>query len=165
MRIQFRIAALLLDEIRADLARPHPFAFERVGFIIARCTHSTSGIIILAARYVVVPDEGYEHDESVGAMMNQVTIFSAMQLAFTEKVSIFHVHEHPGIGTPRFSNTDQRENAKFTQSFINVRPEYPHGALVLSANSLAGVCWVPGARTSSRIDQFTAVGSHVQKIA
>ncbi len=36
MTIHFKITRLLLEQIREDLSRPHPFAFERVGFLFIK---------------------------------------------------------------------------------------------------------------------------------
>ncbi len=36
MTIHFKITKPLLDQIRGDLSRPHPFAFERVGFLFVK---------------------------------------------------------------------------------------------------------------------------------
>ena len=97
--------------------------------------------------------------------MNHQTILNAMQIAYSEKVSIFHVHTHGNKGVPRFSSIDLRENAKFVPAFRNVRREYPHGAIVLSDTDLIGLCWPPGQEAPSRIDQFILVGSHLEKIS
>jgi hypothetical protein len=163
MKLTFKITDALIQKVRQDLDRPHPYAAERVGFVICRCTRSRSGIIIFGSHYESVPDDGYVDDHSVGAMMNQRTITTAMQIAYSEKISTFHVHTHPGKGKPQFSRIDLRENAKFVRAFINVRPEYPHGALVLSDTDMTGLCWLPGSLKPRRIDQFTVVGSHFRK--
>lgn len=36
MTVHFKIIEQLLDQVRKDLSRPHPFAFERVGFLFVR---------------------------------------------------------------------------------------------------------------------------------
>ena len=38
MKIHIKIAEALLAQVRADLHRRHPFAFERVGFLTAGAT-------------------------------------------------------------------------------------------------------------------------------
>lgn len=164
MRIVLKATTALLDEIRRDLRRPHPFAAERVGFVTARCTRSNQALISIASRYMPVPDNGYVPDPGVGAMMNQATILTAMQAAYTGNVSIIHVHMHDHGGRPSLSTTDRRESAKFMLSFVNVRPEYPHFAVVLSEDSLTGLCWLPGRKTPVAIDRFDIVGPHLQKI-
>jgi hypothetical protein len=163
MKIVLRIRADVLDAARADLRRPHPFAAERIGFFIARPARSAKGLILLVSRYDSVSDDGYARDLRVGAMMNEMTILGAMQMAYTEKVSIIHVHSHGFFGTPSFSRTDLRESARFVQSFVNVRPEYPHGAVVLSDDSAVGRCWLPGGKKPSAIDTFIIVGKSLQK--
>jgi hypothetical protein len=163
MKIAFKLRADLLDAIRADLRRPHPFAAERVGFIIARPTRSKFGVILLASRYVPVPDDGYAENYSAAAVMNEKTIFGAMQLGYAENVSVIHVHLHDHAGPPGFSGIDRRESARFVPAFLGARPEYPHAAVVLSADSLVGLCWIRGYKKPRPISQFVVVGSHLRK--
>src|SRR5574341_1691005 len=65
MKVVLKITSALLHQVRDDLRRPHPFASERVGFLTARCTRSGQGIVVLAAGYLAVPDNGYVPDETV----------------------------------------------------------------------------------------------------
>lgn len=164
MKTVYKITSQLLDVVRSDLRRPHRFAAERVGFLTARCSRGANGILILASKYILVPDDGYVSDPSVGAMMNETTIRSAMQIAYSEKVSITHVHMHDHYGLPSFSGIDRRESAKFVPSFVNVRPEYPHAAVVLSANSVTGLCWLPKRNKPLPIDVFVVVGPRYERI-
>ena len=92
-------------------------------------------------------------------MMGADAIRKALQLAYGLKRSMFHVHAHEHEGRPWFSPTDLRENRKFMLDFWHVRPEYPHGALVLSLDSAAGLCWVQANRKPFRISDFDVVGS------
>src|SRR5689334_11750012 len=87
VKIALRIRADMLDDVLRDLRRPHPFAAERVGFIVARPTRSKAGVVLLASRYIVVPDDGYAEDFSAGAVMNEKTIFRAMQTGYAENAS------------------------------------------------------------------------------
>jgi proteasome lid subunit RPN8/RPN11 len=165
VKITLKIRSELLDEILTDLRRGHPFAAERVGFIIARPTRSQSGIILFASRYVVVPDDGYAEDYSAGAVMNERTIFGAMQIGYAENVSVIHVHLHDHLGKPGFSPTDRRESAKFVPAFLGARPEYPHAAIVLSADSFVGACWLEGKKQSVPISRVVVVGPHLRVVA
>jgi hypothetical protein len=165
MKIALKLRSDLLDEILRDLRRPHPFAAERVGLIVARPTRSKSGIILLASRYVVVPDDGYAEDYSAGAVMNEKTIFGAMQIGYAENVSVIHVHLHEHTGRPGFSSIDRRESAKFVPAFLGARPEYPHAAVVLSSDSFVGLCWLTGKKKPQPISRFVVVGRHLRKVA
>jgi hypothetical protein len=165
MKITFKLRAEMHEEILRDLRRPHPFAAERVGFIVARPTRSKSGVILLASRYVVVPDDGYAEDYSAGAVMNEKTIFGAMQIGYAENASVIHVHLHGGRGRPGFSGIDRRESAKFVPAFLGARPEYPHAAVVLSSDSFVGLCWISGKKKPLPISQFVVVGPHLRKVA
>jgi hypothetical protein len=59
MKIIFKITRDMLEQIKTDLARPHPFAFERVGFIYVRRGTLAEGQLLLAASYHPVRDEHY----------------------------------------------------------------------------------------------------------
>ncbi len=163
MKITLKLPSVMHIEILEDLRRPHRFAAERVGFIVARPTRSKSGVILLASRYVDVPDDGYAEDFSAGAVMNEKTIFGAMQIAYSENSSVIHVHLHEGRGRPGFSSIDQRESAKFVPAFLKARPEYPHAAVVLSRDSFVGLCWLTSKKKPLPISQFVIVGPHLRK--
>ena len=143
----------------ADLLRPHPFAAERVGFIACKPAASRSGTLLLAADYRPVADEDYVPDMRVGAMMGPAAIRKALQWAYNVRLSIIHVHLHDHDGAPGFSTTDLRETAKFVPDFFHVRPDLPHGALVLSRDSAIARCWlIPGA-PPVWAEKVTIVGS------
>jgi hypothetical protein len=111
MKLAFRVESKLLDRIRADLRRPHPFAHERVGFISAKAgALPADGVTILAVDYHPVADDHYLNDPRVGAMMGSAAISKALEIAYGAKASMFHVHLHEHTGTPRFSSTDTRES-------------------------------------------------------
>jgi hypothetical protein len=159
MKIHFKTLRSLVSCIRTDLLRPHPFAAERVGFISCRVAETHGGIVALAEGYHPVDDEDYLDDQTAGAMMGPAAIRKALQLAYGDRVSMFHVHMHQHSGLPWFSGLDLRENAKFVPDFWNVRPEFPHGALVLSSDSIAGLCWLTPRKKPVRITEFTVVGT------
>lgn len=160
MKIAFKIMDTLLDEVRHDLIRPHKFAAERVGFLICRAASLMSGgAVLLANAYRPVEDTDYVDDLSVGAMMGPGAIRKSMEFALNNKVGIFHIHLHEHLGRPRFSRVDTRETARFVPDFWNVRPEMPHGALVLSRDSACGFCWFPGVSEPIEITEITVVGS------
>src|ERR1051326_2196944 len=130
MKTNLRIARKLLQDVREDLTRPHPFAFERVGFLACKVAETKPrGVIVYPYHYLPVEDEDYLHDVRVGAMMGPDAIRKALQFAFKNRVSMFHVHLHDHYGSPRFSDIDLRENSNFVPDFWHVRPTFPHGAL------------------------------------
>ena len=160
MRVVFKAIDRLLERVRVDLARPHEFAAERVGFFLCSVARLVpDGVVILAHDYRPVEDDDYVDDPSVGAMMGPAAIRKALECALNSKVGMFHVHMHDHAGYPGFSRTDTRESAKFVPDFWNVRPEMPHGALVVSRDSLCGMCWYPGMLTPIEIKKFVVVGS------
>jgi hypothetical protein len=163
MTIIFRARTDLLENIRADLDRPHRFAKERVGFIICNAGRlSNGGIAILAMDFDTVADEDYLSNPRFGALMGPAAIRKALQRAYNDgkaDLSVFHVHMHGQRGVPEFSNIDDRESRRFVPDFFNVAPDMPHGAIVLSRNNACGYCWATPGAPPVAIDRFASVGA------
>lgn len=159
LTIQLKITRQLLRAIRHDLARRHPFASERVGFISAGLSSAGDDLWILARSYRTVVDNDYLPDPSVGAMMGPEAIRKALQWAMSEKVAIFHVHTHGGRGQLGFSDVDLREQAKFVPNFFQMAPQCPHGVLVLSDDSVYGHIWLDENEPYEVITSFGEIGA------
>ena len=158
MRVVFKITRPLLRTIHTDLSRPHAFALERVGFIVCKPAALQEGHALLADSYLPVDDGDYLDDPKYGAMMGPAAIRKALQVAYRGDVSMVHVHRHEHHGDPEFSRADIVENGKFIPDFFKVRPSLPHGALVLSHNSMFGEVWEPESGRRRPFDQLTVVG-------
>ena len=76
-----RLPRALLSEMWADLNRPHDFAHERVGFLLARQSEGHGGRILLARHYEPVPEDDYIRDPSVGARINRESIRRMLKYA------------------------------------------------------------------------------------
>ncbi len=115
-------------------------------------------IVILADEYFPVADGDYVRDPLVGARINQEAIRKALELALLRNVGVFHVHMHL-LPTRRlwFSDIDLKDHDSFVPDFFSVRPEMPHGAIVLSPRSAAGRFWVAG-NDVKPIAEFNTVG-------
>jgi|SRR5579872_2356570 len=157
MRTIFRSTDRFLGDVRQDLARPHTFAAERVGFISIRAANTQNTLVLLAEGYHPVADEDYLDDPAVGAMMGQEAIRKALNIALMQPVGMIHVHMHEHRGRPNFSTTDRREQLKFVPDFFKVRPQMPHGAIVLSHDMANGRLWLTPA-TNVGITEFNTIG-------
>lgn len=160
MKAIFRATSPFLFDVRRDLARPHRFAAERVGFISIRAANAGSNIILLAEGYHPVADDDYIDDSTVGAMMGQEAIRKALNVALFKPVGMFHVHVHEHMGRPSFSRTDLREQLKFVPDFFKVRRSMPHGAIVLSHDRTIGRVWLNPKKVVG-ISEFNTVGSRM----
>ena len=150
MKTIFKIPLRMRQQILADLARPHPFAYERVGFIA-----------ILASPYELVPDEEYLEEMSAAAVIGPDAIRRALRIAFNEgqqNVSAFHVHHHFGGGIPAFSHIDTRETNNFVPDFFHTAPAMPHGALILSDHKSCGRIWLAEDARPTPLDEIIGVG-------
>jgi hypothetical protein len=165
MKAIFKITRHLLDETKAQLERPHPFAGERVAFLLCRVgLLDDGGLIVLSHSLHDIADGDYIDDQSVGAMMGSGAIRKALQVAYNRQASMFHVHLHSHRGKPRFSHIDEKETARFVPDFWNVQSDLPHGALVLSEDSACGKCWIPGREAPVEISRFAVVGTPTRKL-
>jgi len=161
MNIHTKIDGHLLDQVRADLARPHAFAHERVGFLFAGVAAFGRDLLLMCREYRPVADEDYIDDPRVGAMMGSDAIRKALQHSYQTKTAVLHIHTHEHQGRPNFSGVDSRENAKFVPNFFNVSPQRPHGAIVLSHDAMRGNLWLRRDAEPRPIGRFTVVGAPV----
>jgi hypothetical protein len=145
--VKMKLPGSLYRHMLADLKRPHRFAYERVGFVYAKTTVLSDGTYLINyIEYNPVADEHYVEDDSVGARIGSAAIRGAMQKILDENYSGFHVHLHNHIGQPRPSGDDKEGLPGIVESFANVKPNQPHGILILSKDSFYALVKVNGER-------------------
>jgi|SRR6266568_5493256 len=165
MRSLFRMTSELFEQLHDDLSRPHPFAFERVAFLSCKTAHlAGGGTVLLAHSAHVVADDDYEPSETMGALLGSAAFRKILQYGYAHCVSIFHVHRHDHQGLPEFSKVDVQESAKYVPDFFKVRPNQPHGAIVLSHDSATGLIWPSRIGKPEAIDGFVVVGARLLEI-
>jgi len=160
--VNLRIPQKLLDAMVVDLRRPHPFAFERVGFMYCKQSSLRNGRLLLAYKYQPIEDEQYIQDDTVGARFDSSSIRAAMQTALSEGVSTFHVHLHGHSGVPRFSRIDTEEMQALMPCFVNVCPDRCHGALVLSFDGIFGRIWTVDCPVGRPLSKISVVGERIR---
>lgn len=161
MTVLFRATESLMEGVRADLSRPHPFAHERVGFISVRAAQGHANLVLLAEDYHPVAESDYIRDPMVGARIGQEALRKALNIALLNPVGMFHVHMHLAVGRLWFSRIDLREQLQFVPDFFKVRSNMPHGALVLSPTAEAGRVWL-GPHEIVRIAEFNIFGRQIK---
>lgn len=155
MNFHLRISDRLLRQVRVDLARPHPLAAERIGFLRMGLANAGETTLLLAAEYRPVADQHYRHDPKAGASIGPDAIREALEWADGWSGGVFHVHAHRGRGVPVFSRLDVTNNARLIPTFFNIATGKLHGAVLLSDDCVTGAVWpsktgqpVPVARTT-----------------
>lgn len=165
MNIDLRLTRDLLNDIHADLSRPHPYAGERVAFVSCRPVPlRNDSLALLGLELHPVTDDDYEHDNTVGAMLGAGAFRRILQVAYNTQVSMLHVHRHEHSGKPWFSDLDLSEARKYVPDFWKVRAGFPHGILVLSHDSATGLIWVPETRTQTRLSRISVIGAPIQEM-
>jgi hypothetical protein len=163
MKTRIKFTRRLLDRARADLERPHMFAYERVGFFTAGATAYGDTILLVARSYIPVDDADYVHNPKVGAMIGSNAMRKALQFAYRARSSLLHVHSHGGWGRPEFSGVDLKSGAEFVPGFFHAIPRMPHGMMVLSADSASAKIWYGENEAGEYASGFTRVGAPLVK--
>lgn len=163
MKVCLKINGNLLDAVRRDLHRPHPFAYERVGFFTAGVAELGDRMLLLVRDYMPVADEDYEIDYKVGAKIGSAAMRKAVQSAYRPTATLLHVHTHGGQGKPGFSAVDLNSARVFVPGFFETTPRMPHGLLVLSNDAAHGLLWLASDRLPVTIDQFQRVDTPLQR--
>jgi hypothetical protein len=161
MMIKIKLTGALHVEMLQDLKRPHPFAAERIGFVMGRMGTLVDGRLILLTSYRVIPDNEYLEDLKVGARIGREAITWAMQAAYhgrAKREGVFHVHLHGHRGRTGMSGTDSREIPPMISGFQSVGREAAHGIIILSHNH--GAAWVslPGRDESIQAANISVIG-------
>jgi hypothetical protein len=164
MKIHLRLLQALLEEVRTDLARIHPFAYERVGFLTCGAAYSGDDLLLLGQQWHRVADDDYINDSRAGATIGGNAFRQVLQLIYSAPQTLIHVHVHDHSGPPRFSRTDERSIREFVPGFFNACPTYPHGALVLSQDSARGSLWLGQDSIPHAIERIDVVGVPLHRL-
>jgi len=157
MKIQMKIHGRFLDHVRNDLQRPHEYAYERIGFIFVK-TGAINGedVMLLPSYYMPIPDEQYISDPTVGARYNSDAIRNVMQRVLDTGEGAFHIHEHSFM-FPTFSRDDIENQNRLIPTFRNVGQKSIHGAVLLTGETIVGLCWLPDETHPQRISQIKVI--------
>lgn len=158
MSARVRIPRTVYEAVLADLARPHPHAYERVGFLYCRRAAASPEPLLLAFDYRTVADDDYLRDSSVGARIGSNAIHSALQTSLTLKASTLHVHQHAHSGPTFFSGVDLECLENLMPTFSRLVPDQLHGGLVLSLDRGAGALWSRETRELVRCPSVSVIG-------
>lgn len=158
--IHVKITKPVYERMRADLNRPHPFAFERVGFMFAKKDIAEDSVTLFATEYLSLPDEYYIDDPDVGARINSAALRRVMERAYSTKECILHVHLHDYdySGRPRFSKVDRVGYNQMIPSFHNLGGSAVHGAMIFSRNNAAGLIWTSKTGSPVPVSKLSIVG-------
>lgn len=160
-KIYIRIPEELLISILSDLRRQHQHAHERVGFCYGQSVQTVQGTwLVIINDYKPVKDENYIRANDVGARINSKAINEAFQFAYTNEMSLFHIHLHDfGSGVPGFSYDDMASGPEIIESMNSFVGSQVHGLIVLSKDNFNALALAPGKTNLIKVQQITSVGS------
>jgi hypothetical protein len=159
MNIKVRLPRSLVEEVRADLSRPHRFAAERIGFIYGRLTSAgADSPLVIMTGYEPVSDECYINDPRSGARIDSRAIRGAMQGVLDRGQGGFHVHMHDWPGRPVLSRMDVEEIPQVVTALRRVGPAHSNGIVLLHQAECAAWVWLPGYDTAIMADSVSVVG-------
>jgi hypothetical protein len=121
-------------------------------------------LAVLAHHYTLIPDDQYVDDSRFGAVIGSDAFRDIIQHVHDHPVGAFHVHMHPGSGVPRPSSADLSETAEFVPDFFHGRRSVPHGALIVTRDSLSGRLWMTEQSTARPIEEIRVIGAPMQRI-
>jgi hypothetical protein len=158
--VRVRIPQDLLQEMRQDLVRKHPYAAERIGYMSVGWTRGEDGEwILVAAEYLPLADDRYIDDPSVGARIDGVAIREGMQHVHDTGKGLFHVHMHEGVRRiPNFSDVDREEQPRVVETFRRSGVHAPHGMIVLGEEQANAWVWLPESNEPVTPEQIVVVG-------
>lgn len=157
--VRIRLPRTLVEEMKADLRRPHSFAAERVGFLSVATGGGEGGeLLVLGLEYRPVDEEHYVEDDGVGVKIGVGAIRAAVDRVRLARRGLFHVHLHDHRDLPRFGSTDRRDQPRLVESLRRVGKGLSHGMLVLSDDRASAWIWLPGGSLPVRPRSITIVG-------
>lgn len=163
--VEVRLTRPLYETIQEDLARPHPFAGERVGFAYGRLANVGGKTpLVLLYRYVPVPDEHYIEKPGFAACIGGDAIRATRQEIRNHSGTCegaFHVHVHNHKGEPRFSRPDLIGLPPLIPGFARPAKDAAHGLLLLSADHGIAWVWLPGMAEPCTTSRIVVVGAPV----
>jgi hypothetical protein len=159
MSIKLRMPRNLLQDVRADLSRPHPFAAERIGFLYGRLASAgADSPLVLMTGYEPVADERYINDPWSGARIDSQAIRGAMQGVLDRGQGGFHVHMHHWPGRPVLSRMDAEEIPPVVTGLRRVGLVHAHGIVLLHQEECAAWVWLPGNDNAIEAESVSVVG-------
>lgn len=165
MTAHIRLLKSLYERVLADLQRPHPFASERVGFLLARMgTAANDTHLIFLVDYLPVPDDQYlpTTDLAIGAEISSAAIRNTMQRVMSTGEGAFHAHLHEHLGRPRFSRVDMKDLPLLAQSFQCASPVSAHGGFLFSKDDCTASIWLPGQSDPVTAGKISVIGYPLQ---
>ncbi len=157
MTVKVRIPRKLLDNVRADLSRPHAFAAERIGFLFGRLAAADQALVLLTG-YEPVADDRYINDPWSGARIDSTAIRGAMQSVLDRGEGGFHVHLHHWPGRPVLSRMDAKEIPPVVTGLRRVGLAQAHGIVLLHEVECAAWVWLPGKEEAVEAESVSVVG-------
>lgn len=133
-----KIPKAIFDQAVHDIEKPHPIAYERIGYFLATANENSSFLI---KEWYSMPDEFYENSDSVGALINQQGMKFLMTLALKHKLSIFQFHKHDFQEKPTLSHVDLKSLNEIVPALFRFGTKHGHGSILLGQDTFSITIW------------------------
>jgi len=163
MNVTIRISQKLYADALLDLRRPHPFAYERIGFFSSSTVQlDTENYLVFLTDFHSIPDEHYVENPEVGACIGTEAIRAAMQRSLKFNKGQLHTHIHGHAGRPRPSKDDLEGVPPITRSLSLTSPGQTSGYLILSQDSAWAELHLAKTGLTAEADKITVPGFPLQ---
>jgi molybdopterin/thiamine biosynthesis adenylyltransferase len=165
MRTELRIPRRIYELMKADLARPHAHAPERVGFCrVMEGNRDGDTLLLLVKDYFPVEDENYVKSGSrFIAEIDEHAIRRARQTALSTGEGIFHVHLHDIPGPIGFSTVDMQSIPAVVRSLTYSNGK-THGMLVLDHTKATALAQRRNSNLTA-VDRISVVGQPTEVLS
>lgn len=140
--IQVRIASDLSRRLIEGISQPG--TREAVVFGLASHASTSTRELVLVRELVIPPESAFLPSAGHGARWSGAFSIELLNRALHRKLGVFIFHAHSGDRTVRMSGDDLGSARELLPRFQTVIPERPHGSVVFSRASAAGVVLMPG---------------------
>ena len=120
-----------------DLKKTHPFASERIGYLMGRVEDKS----LVLDEWLSIKNEFYEKSDDVGARVGRDGMIFIMKKASQSNKSFFHTHLHEFQKIPTFSLVDKNSLLEVTRALISLTEECLHGGIVIGQYSSRVKYW------------------------
>ena len=160
------VAQVLIPEKIYRPLRRHLFqgGKEQGAFLFAKSLGSFNGKSLIVDDYYLIPQSGWDIQESYYLELNDVEKVKVMQIARKKDCDLIECHSHRNDGKAFFSSSDVKGLEEFVEYVHWKLPGKKYGALVWTESSVHGQIWDGKNNPPFQIREVTIIKSGTPKL-